>query len=149
MSLAHPRILLRPSWRRDVESPLVVLGTYCRVYVIDVYSYYSTHMNNTALSSRTSPTWSSAVFSNNTPLLYVLGTLGEYSMIRNFLLVFPKFVSSHEIWDFPDVGYKHTCLFHVDLINNQLLLITSSRINNFHSPTININTTIIFITISL
>ena len=33
MSLGHPRILLPPSWRRDVKSPLVVLGT-------SPYKYY-------------------------------------------------------------------------------------------------------------
>ena len=40
MSLGHPQTLLRPSWRRDVKSPLVALGTYCGNYIIDIYSYY-------------------------------------------------------------------------------------------------------------
>ena len=45
MSLGHPRILLGPSWRRDVKSPLVALGTYCANYVIDVYSIFVMLLN--------------------------------------------------------------------------------------------------------
>ena len=50
MSLRHRRILLRPSWRQDVNSPLVALGTYCGNYVIDVYSYYSVQTLNWKVS---------------------------------------------------------------------------------------------------
>ena len=46
-SLGHPRTLLRPSWRRDVKSPPVALGTYCENYVIDIYSYYLTVKKHT------------------------------------------------------------------------------------------------------
>ena len=51
MSLGHPWILLRPSWRRDVKSPLVVLRTYCGNYVIDVYSYYDPTTVNIRIKS--------------------------------------------------------------------------------------------------
>ena len=40
MSLRHSWILLCPSWRREVKSPLVAIGTYCGNDVIDEYSYF-------------------------------------------------------------------------------------------------------------